>query len=97
MNYPGHFKLAALSSIAQFIYTTLFGWFAVFILLRTGSVWAAVVVHTYCNFMGAPNLTIDGPRWVTLAYWVSLMSGAWGFYRLLWKMTESPNALAMFM
>ncbi|KAI5854817.1 hypothetical protein BZA05DRAFT_251012 [Tricharina praecox] len=96
LNFPGHYKIAMLSSIPQFMYTTLFGWFAVFVMMRTGSVWAAVVVHTYCNYMGLPSLTVDGPRGVLLAYWVSLVGGAWGFYRLFWTMTESPNAMAVF-
>ena len=78
------------------MYTTIFGWYAVFILLRTGSVWPAIVAHTYCNWMGPPNLAVDGPRWFPATYYALLVGGAVGFYRLFWSLTESGNALAAF-
>ena len=40
----------------QFAYTTVFGWYATFVFLRTGSVWAVMVVHTFCNWMGLPRI-----------------------------------------
>ncbi|KAG0144713.1 hypothetical protein CROQUDRAFT_79660 [Cronartium quercuum f. sp. fusiforme G11] len=39
----------------QFVYTTLFGWYASFIHLRTGSVIAASLCHSFCNMMGVPR------------------------------------------
>lgn len=88
--------MAVLSSVAQFAYTTLFGWYATFVLIRTGSVWPAVAVHTFCNFMGAPSLVITGPGWLRTVYYPLLVGGAYGFYVLLWPLTESANALASF-
>jgi prenyl protein peptidase len=41
---------------------------------------------------GPQNL---GVAW-TAAYYVLLVGGAWGFYKLLFPWTESSNALAMF-
>jgi prenyl protein peptidase len=41
----------------QFIYTTLFGAYATYILIRTGSVLAVTVSHSYCNLMGLPDLS----------------------------------------
>jgi prenyl protein peptidase len=41
---------------------------------------------------GSRNL---GVGW-TVAYYVLLVGGAWGFYKLLFPWTESSNALAMF-
>ncbi len=38
----------------QFLYTTVFGWYAVWVLLSTGSVVAAMLVHGLCNLMGLP-------------------------------------------
>lgn len=46
---------ALLRSIFQFGYTTLFGWFADFIYLRTGSIYACVIIHTFCNWVGLPR------------------------------------------
>ena len=137
-------------SFFQFTYTTLFGFFAAFLYLRTGSVFAAVTAHTFCNFMGFPRvvgrvgqaedhetyqMTPDvaqgkksdddqirvgnslmqdkdenghttagladgrsrslGVQW-TVLYYMLLVAGAYGFYELLWPMTESSNALASF-
>ncbi|KAF4120265.1 prenyl protein peptidase [Geosmithia morbida] len=49
--------IAALArSVLQFAYTYLFGIYATFIFLRTGSLLAVVLVHTFCNSMGLPRL-----------------------------------------
>jgi prenyl protein peptidase len=46
---------AILRSIFQFGYTTLFGWFASFLYIRTGSIYAGVLVHSFCNWGGLPR------------------------------------------
>lgn len=45
-----------LRSVFQLSYTTIFGWYASFIFLRTGNVYAACIIHTFCNYMGLPRL-----------------------------------------
>ena len=40
----------------QLVYTTLFGAFAAFVFARSGSLAAATAAHTFCNFMGLPDL-----------------------------------------
>lgn len=137
-------------SFFQFTYTTFFGFFAAFLYLRTGNLFAAVTAHTFCNFMGFPrvvgrvgqvedyetyettqdvaqgkksdddrvgvgnSLTQDndedghttaglvgerprdlGVQW-TVLYYMLLVAGAYGFYELLWPLTESSNGLALF-
>lgn len=47
---------AVLRSVVQFSYTTVFGWYANFLFLRTGSLLAVIVVHTFCNWCGLPRL-----------------------------------------
>ena len=47
---------ALLRSIIQFGYTTVFGWYAAFLFLRTGSLWGVVLVHSFCNWMGLPRV-----------------------------------------
>jgi prenyl protein peptidase len=42
-------------SLFQFTYTSLFGFFAAFALLRTGNVYGVVLVHSFCNWMGVPQ------------------------------------------
>ena len=47
---------AVLRSVAQFAYTTLFGWYACFVFVRTGSLPAVVLAHVFCNWMGLPRV-----------------------------------------
>ncbi len=47
---------ALLRSVVQFAYTTIFGWYATFLFLRTGSLPAVVLVHSFCNWCGLPKL-----------------------------------------
>ena len=45
-----------LRTFIQFGYTTIFGWFATFVYLRTGSLPAVILVHSFCNYCGLPRL-----------------------------------------
>ncbi|CAG8094795.1 unnamed protein product [Penicillium olsonii] len=57
LTHPDTPALAAqLRSLFQFGYTTIFGWYATFVYLRTGSLIAVVVVHSFCNWCGLPRL-----------------------------------------
>ena len=47
---------ALLRSLIQFTYTTLFGWFAAFVFVRTGSVHAIILAHSFCNWAGLPRV-----------------------------------------
>jgi prenyl protein peptidase len=47
---------AFLRSLFQFAYTSIFGFFASFVFLRTGSVYAVIAAHMFCNWMGMPRL-----------------------------------------
>lgn len=46
---------AVLRSLLQFTYTTLFGGYATFLFLRTGSLLSVILVHTFCNWIGFPR------------------------------------------
>ena len=46
---------ALLRSLLQFTYTTLFGGYATFIYLRSGSLLSVILVHAFCNWMGFPR------------------------------------------
>ncbi|MCJ1313665.1 hypothetical protein MMC25_007344 [Agyrium rufum] len=131
MNPTLPWSLIAFRSLFQFTYTTLFGWYANFVLVRTGSGWACVVVHAFCNWMGLPRFWGKVERAVereagnhrgkeddghirrseifttlnagnageasigwTIAYYVLLIMGTFGFWKGLWPLTESDNALA---
>ncbi|KAF2182774.1 CaaX prenyl protein-like proteinase Rce1 [Zopfia rhizophila CBS 207.26] len=47
--------LAILRSLFQFTYTSLFGFFAAFVFLRTGNVFSLILAHSFCNLMGLPR------------------------------------------
>ena len=47
----------ALQVLFQFVYTSLFGSYATWVYLRTRSLLAAILAHSYCNAMGLPDLT----------------------------------------
>ncbi|KAK4137367.1 Abi-domain-containing protein [Trichocladium antarcticum] len=112
---------ALLRSVFQLGYTTLFGGYATFLFLRTGSLLAVCAVHAFCNCMGLPQVwgrvepvpvlaggdipdtegRNGGKRalrgapsilW-TVAYYVLLVSGAVLWWKNLWVLSESENAL----
>lgn len=109
VTHPGVPLPAAVArSLFQLGYTTLFGAYATFLYLRTGSLLAVFAVHVLCNCMGLPRVwgrvhgrTADEgepvvvARWWSLAYYVLLVAGAVGWYRELWTLTESGNALVV--
>ncbi|KAL2133960.1 hypothetical protein VTI74DRAFT_1316 [Chaetomium olivicolor] len=47
---------ALLRSLFQFAYTTVFGAYATFLYIRTGSLLAVCAVHAFCNCMGLPQV-----------------------------------------
>jgi prenyl protein peptidase len=47
--------VAILRSLFQFTYTSLFGFFAAFVYIRTGNVYTCMLAHTFCNWMGLPR------------------------------------------
>ncbi|KAI9810987.1 MAG: hypothetical protein M1827_005718 [Pycnora praestabilis] len=46
---------ALLRSLIQFTYTSIFGFYATFLFLRTGSLPAVILVHSFCNWCGLPR------------------------------------------
>lgn len=107
--------MAVLRSLFQFTYTSLFGFFAAFVFLRTGNIVTCVLAHTFCNWMGLPRFygrvgveagmasgSADVHRQEsqlskgisrTIAYYIILVLGAYGFYAQLFSLTESSHAL----
>ncbi|KAF1829567.1 Abi-domain-containing protein [Decorospora gaudefroyi] len=47
--------VSVLRSLFQFTYTSLFGFFAAFIFIRTGNVYTCMLAHTFCNWIGLPR------------------------------------------
>ncbi|KAK9369520.1 hypothetical protein V1509DRAFT_619702 [Lipomyces kononenkoae] len=92
---PDALIFALLSSLFQFAFTTVFGWYATFLFLRTGSFWQPFIAHAFCNTMGVPKIGAksEGPEWYTHAYNVLLVGGTVAFAALLFPLTKTPNAI----
>jgi prenyl protein peptidase len=60
MNRPGSaariVAMGIVRSLFMLGYTSLFGFFAAFVHLRTGNLIAAIAIHMFCNVMGLPRL-----------------------------------------
>jgi prenyl protein peptidase len=46
---------ALLRSVFQFGFTTVFGWLATFVYIRTGSLYSCIFIHILCNWIGLPR------------------------------------------
>ena len=77
---------AALAVLFQAAYTSIFGAYASFLLLRTGHLAAPVLAHAFCNLMGLPRVAQlqRYPAPVAAAYAL----GAAAFGALLRPLTE---------
>jgi prenyl protein peptidase len=63
-----------LITMFQFVYTTLFGSYASYAFIRTGSVFAVSVSHAYCNWMGLPDLSFVQIRHPMYQYRIILLA-----------------------
>lgn len=54
--------------------TWLFGVYAVWVFMRTGSVWGPTIIHAFCNWQGPPS---SGPTWYCIILILGLAVFAW--------------------
>tara|TARA_B100000780_G_C20902191_1_gene359113 strand:- start:297 stop:656 length:360 start_codon:yes stop_codon:yes gene_type:complete len=47
---------ALLTLLLQLTYTSIFGYIATYLYLRTGNIFPPIVSHVICNFMGLPDV-----------------------------------------
>lgn len=94
ITHRGQFLAACTISIVQFTYTTIFGWFAAFLFIRTGSVWSSIMVHSFCNSMGLPRVTgrVEGHILHSFIYYPLLICGVLLFARNIetWTASSTP-------
>ncbi|KAJ1743247.1 CAAX prenyl protease [Coemansia sp. RSA 1086] len=78
-------KFILLATLAQFMYTTVFGWIAAALFVRTKSVAGPIVAHVFCNVLGFPDIqkALSYPR-----YLVVFVVGLLGFFGLFEPMTR---------
>ncbi|KAG7133582.1 CAAX prenyl protease 2 like protein [Verticillium longisporum] len=100
--------VAIARTVLQFSYTTLFGAYATFLFLRTGSLLAATLVHAFCNAMGLPRFWgVVDPYWIShvdaratnacrlwsALYYLMLLAGAWAWWTNLMTLTASSKSV----
>ncbi|KAK4048020.1 CAAX prenyl protease [Microbotryomycetes sp. JL201] len=85
-------KVSVLQTGFQLAYTTVFGWYASFLFMRTGSIVPPFLSHSFCNVMGLPPL-----GWALHEFpehkaslWTTYAVGIATFCYGLWRWTE-PN------
>lgn len=102
--------MAIARTVLQFSYTSLFGIYATFLFIRTGSLLAVILVHSFCNSMGLPRVWGRVEPWwmtpeeasgkigtrLTVVYYVLLFAGAAAWYQALVPLTDNQVALATF-
>ncbi|KAJ1508555.1 hypothetical protein HMI56_007237 [Coelomomyces lativittatus] len=78
------------NSVFQCGYSTIFGWIACFLYLRTGHLVAPVLAHIFCNIMGLPDVKSipysNAPKLIYFSYFVGFLS----FLSLLGPLTSPP-------
>jgi prenyl protein peptidase len=77
-------KQLVLGLILQWSYTTLFGAYASHVFIRTGSLWGICWIHSFCNYMGLPEVQFLNRDSMLFAYrwfigWMYLI-GIWMFW-----------------
>ena len=104
-----HIAVAIVRSLFQLTYTTLFGAYATFLFLRTGSLLAVFLVHGFCNCMGLPRVwgslrpiwngvEVEDKRYsriCTVLYYPLLVLGAYMWWKGLGPLTQSQNRLLL--
>ena len=53
--------VAALGTLLQMTYTSIFGCIAAGFLMRTGSIYASIASHMFCNYWGLPDIDFMFP------------------------------------
>ncbi|KAJ1780210.1 CAAX prenyl protease [Coemansia sp. RSA 1807] len=78
-----------LSTLLQLLYTTVFGWIAAGLFVRTRSVMGPIVAHIFCNLQGLPDFA-KASQYPSYKYfiWLAFVVGLVGFLVLFEPMTR---------
>ncbi|KAL3686818.1 hypothetical protein R1sor_013127 [Riccia sorocarpa] len=79
---------AALIVGMQLGYTTIFGWYATFLYLRTGHLIVPIMAHIFCNTMGLPDIEEAMASSHRKVIGVAYIVGIVGFFTLLGPMSD---------
>ncbi|ORZ09144.1 hypothetical protein BCR42DRAFT_423824 [Absidia repens] len=88
-------QTAIISSVFQFGFTSLFGWYVSFLFLRTANLWVCVLCHSFCNIMGLPDISDipHRPLRHRQVIWSSFIIGIVLFVCLLYPLSSVKDSL----
>ncbi|KAH9480072.1 CAAX prenyl protease 2 [Psilocybe cubensis] len=88
-------KVALFGTLFQLSYTSLFGFYASFLFLRTGSILPPITAHIFCNVMGIPMIGYELRRHAKYRNYIKAMylAGIIGFVYTLGKWTKTKDNL----
>ncbi|KAF5340658.1 hypothetical protein D9611_007284 [Ephemerocybe angulata] len=91
-NRYGRTRQAALKAVLG---STLFGFHAAYLFLRTGSLLPAVSAHAFCNIMGFPEVAYEIRTWPHRKYLIILLYllGIAGYVYTIPRWTETPGSI----
>ncbi|KIM36558.1 hypothetical protein M413DRAFT_449099 [Hebeloma cylindrosporum] len=86
-------KYAAIATLLQLSYTTLFGFLVSYLFLRTGSILVPITAHMWCNVMGLPEIGYELKRFrkYRIAIITTYLTGIAAFTYLLGRWTETEG------
>ena len=84
----GSFLAACIPVLVQLCYTSIYGMFSAFLLLRTGHLVSAIVTHAFCNVMGFPDFMDVRTHHKSILVGVAYIVGLLCFVFLLVPLTE---------
>jgi len=90
---PQALRIALVATLFQLGYTTLFGFHASYLFLRTGSILPPITAHIFCNIMGIPEIAYElksFPRYKT-AIITTYLIGIIGFAYTLPRWTRTDD------
>ncbi|KAG4303914.1 hypothetical protein PORY_002658 [Pneumocystis oryctolagi] len=90
-SHPNYIMTGILIYFFQFFYTAIFGGFVSYLYLRNWNFWSIVIVHSFCNWMGFPQLygSVDASKLKTIIYYIMLWFGVIGFIVFFKPLTQS--------
>lgn len=72
----------------QFTYTSIFGWYATYLFLRTGHIAAPILAHAICNMFGFPPFGEMSKHPQRIIIYLCVVAGLAVFFMQLPRLTE---------
>ncbi|KTW26095.1 hypothetical protein T552_02990 [Pneumocystis carinii B80] len=97
-SFPSNIKAGIFAYLFQFFYTMVFGSFVSYLYISTQNLWSIVLVHSFCNWMGFPQLygLVGSSKLKTSIYYTTLCLGIAGFIVFFKQFTQPSSSSKVF-